>query len=184
MKIYTKSGDQGQTSLWGGGRVAKSHPRVGAYGTVDEANSAIGLALSFVPANEHMIHERLTRVQNELFQLGSELATQVGAKNSCALVSEVEISKMENEIDEMESVLEPLKNFILPSGSSAGAALHLARTIVRRSERECVDLLHSESIRPEAIQYLNRLSDYLFVAARYVNHILKQPEIKWTAPKI
>jgi cob(I)alamin adenosyltransferase len=183
MKIYTKSGDLGETSLWGGGRVMKSHPRVNAYGTLDEANSMLGLALSFIPNEESLIHERLIRVQNELFQVGSELATHFGAKNSCPFVGEPEIERLESEIDEMETSLPALQNFILPSGGSAGSALHLARTIVRRSERECVDLSHNEPIRPEVIQYLNRLSDYLFVMARRVNQLMGQPEAKWIPPK-
>jgi cob(I)alamin adenosyltransferase len=183
MKIYTKSGDQGETSLWGGSRVMKSHPRVNAYGTVDEANSMIGLSLSFFPANEPVIHARLIRIQNELFQVGSELATQNGASTSCPFVEDSEIARLEVEIDEMETALPALKNFILPNGSSAGAALHLARTIVRRAERECVDLGHNEPVRQELIRYLNRLSDYLFVMARFVNQVLGQSETKWLPPK-
>jgi cob(I)alamin adenosyltransferase len=183
MKIYTKSGDLGETSLWGGGRVKKSHPRVNAYGTLDEANSTIGLSLSLLPDEESVIGHRLTRVQAELFQVGSELATQAGAKNSCPFVSETEIQALEKEIDEMEGTLSPLKNFILPSGSPSGAALHLARTIVRRAERDCVDLDASLAVRPEVIRYLNRLSDYLFVMARYVNHVMRKTETPWIAPK-
>ena len=183
MKIYTKSGDQGETALWGGARVKKSHPRVGAYGTLDEANSMLGLALSFLPPSEIEVDERLNRIQSELFQVGSELATQKGAKNACVLVNSLQIERLEHEIDEMENGLEPLQNFILPSGSSAGSALHLARTIVRRSERECVELTEQEDLRPEVIQYLNRLSDYLFVMARFVNHRLKKTETKWFPPK-
>ncbi len=183
MKIYTKSGDQGETSLWGGGRVMKSHPRVNAYGTVDEANSMIGLALSFIPESEGVIRDRLVRIQNQLFQVGSELATQFDAKNTCPFVGDREINQLENEIDEMEASLTPLKNFILPSGSSAGSSLHLARTIVRRSERECVDLSHNEPLRQELVRYLNRLSDYLFVMARWVNQIMKSSETIWTSPK-
>ena len=183
MKIYTKGGDTGETSLWGGGRVLKSHPRVAAYGTLDETNSTLGLALSFLPSSETNIISQLTRVQNELFQAGSELATQEGAKNPCALVGASEIEALEKEIDSMESQLDPLQNFILPGGSSAGAAIHVARTMVRRAERECVQLSQMEKIRPEVIQYLNRLSDYLFVMGRFTNHQLKQPETKWIPPK-
>ena len=180
MKIYTKTGDKGETSLWGGSRVKKSHPRVSAYGTLDEANSVIGLALSFLPIEEAAIHNRLIRIQNEIFVAGSELATQPGTKTTIVLIEESEISQLEKEIDEMETQLEPLKNFILPSGSSAGSALHLARTVIRRAERECVELdSMGENLRPEVIRYLNRLSDYLFVAARHVNHVLKQTETKW-----
>lgn len=184
MKIYTKSGDLGETSLWGGARVQKSHPRVNAYGTLDEANSTLGLGLSFLPAEEVIIFDRLTRIQNELFQVGAELATPNGKKNSAALISETEIKKLESEIDEMDASLPALKNFILPSGSSAGSALHLARTIVRRAERECVALTGEDVARAEVIRYLNRLSDYLFVTARFVNQVLKKEETQWTVPKI
>jgi cob(I)alamin adenosyltransferase len=182
MKIYTKSGDLGQTSLWGGDRVKKSDPRVSAYGTLDEGNSTIGSALSFFPEAHLTLertHHELTQIQNELFQVGSELATQAGTKNACPLVTETEITRLEDEIDAMEKVLEPLKNFILPGGASAGAFLHLARTVIRRAERECVELNETHSLRPEVIRYLNRLSDYLFVCARFVNHELKSPETKW-----
>ena len=185
MKIYTKSGDAGETSLWGGNRVKKSHPRVNAYGTLDEANSMIGLALSFLPASQSLILERLNRVQNELFVVGSELATQAGTKSTIILIEEDAVKRLEAEIDEMEATLDPLQNFILPSGSSSGSALHLARTVIRRAERDCVDLrfTHGEDIRPQVIFYLNRLSDYLFVMARFVNKALGQPETKWIAPK-
>ena len=183
MKIYTKGGDLGETSLWGGSRVLKSHPRVGAYGTLDEANSALGMALAFLPAAETEVQAQLTRVQNELFQVGAELATQEGKKNSCALVSQTEIEILEKEIDAMEASLAPLQNFILPGGSTAGATIHLVRTIVRRAERECVELSRVEKIRPEVIQYLNRLSDYLFVMGRFINHRLDQPETKWVPPQ-
>ncbi len=186
MKIYTKSGDQGETALLGGNRVQKSHPRVSTYGTLDEGNSMIGLAISFLPPEATHTLARLNRIQNELFVLGSELATQAGAKSSISLLGASSVQQLESEIDEMETSLEPLKNFILPSGSSAGSALHLARTVIRRAERECVELKVSlnEEVRPEVIHYLNRLSDYLFVAARFVNKNLKKPETIWIAPKV
>ena len=182
MKIYTKSGDAGETSLWGGGRVSKSHPRVSTYGTVDEANSFLGFAISQIPAEGNETIARLTQVQHELFQVGSELATQAGAKNACALIDQAQINRLESEIDAMESVLPELRNFILPGGSAAGAALHLSRTVIRRAERECVEFGGHEPIRAELIQYLNRLSDYLFVAARYVNFRMNCPETKWVHP--
>ena len=181
MKIYTKSGDAGETSLWGGNRVKKSHPRVSAYGTLDEANSVIGLAISFIPESESTILARLNRIQNELFVVGSELATQQGVSSSIVLIDEKAVQQLELEIDDMEAQLEPLQNFILPSGSSAGSALHLARTVIRRAERECVELkLNSgENVRDEVIHYLNRLSDYLYVMARNVNKKLGKMETKW-----
>ncbi len=183
MKIYTKTGDQGETSLWGGGRVKKFDPRVSAYGTLDEANSTIGAALSFLPTSENEVLVQLTRVQNELFQVGAELATAQGKKNSCPFVTDAQIAHLEQEIDAMEKTLDPLQNFILPSGSNTGSMLHLARTIVRRAERECVHLSMDQALRPEVVQYLNRLSDYLFVMARYVNCRLGKPETKWFPPK-
>jgi cob(I)alamin adenosyltransferase len=183
MKIYTKTGDLGETALYGGTRVKKSHPRVNAYGTLDEANSILGLALSHLPEREYVIFERLTRVQNELFQVGAELATVEGKKNSCPLVSEVEIAMLEKEIDEMELSLAPLRNFILPGGASCGAALHLARTVVRRAERDCVELMQADPLRPEVVRYLNRLSDYLFVSARFVNHVMQKSETPWVPSK-
>ncbi|MBS1958895.1 MAG: cob(I)yrinic acid a,c-diamide adenosyltransferase [Bdellovibrionales bacterium] len=182
MKIYTKTGDKGETGLQGGSRVKKSHPRVSAYGTLDEANSMIGLGLSFLKTSAPVA--RLSRIQEELFQLGAELATAPGGKNSAAMMGAPEITRLEQEIDIMEKDLEPLKSFILPSGGSAGSAFHLARTIVRRAERACVELSGSETLRPELIQYLNRLSDYLFVVARYVNHLEGKPETKWIPKKV
>jgi cob(I)alamin adenosyltransferase len=183
MKIYTKSGDQGETSLFGGGRVMKSHPRVNAYGTLDEANSMMGLALALLGEGQAGFRAPLLRIQGELFQLGAELATPSGAKNSCALLGALEIEKLEHEIDALETGLEPLRNFILPGGGSAGAALHLARTMIRRAERECVDLSHNEPIRSEVVQYLNRLSDGLFVMARAVNQSGGHAEAKWLPPQ-
>ncbi len=182
MKIYTKSGDTGETSLWGGSRVSKSHPRVRTYGTVDEANCCLGVAIAHLPAEGSETIARLTRVQNELFQVGSELATQAGAKNACPFVGLIEIELLEKEIDSMETVLPQLQNFILPGGSPAGSALHLSRTVIRRAERECVEFGSHEPIRPELVQYLNRLSDYLFVSARFVNFKMKCPETKWVHP--
>ncbi len=185
MKIYTKTGDQGETSLWGGSRVLKNHPRVECYGTLDEANSMIGLALSFVPSHSPLqnLVKELSEIQSELFQVGAELATPSSAKNSIAGIEDSQIMRLETQIDAHESGLPALQNFILPSGSSIGSALHLARTIVRRAERQCVELSKQEALRPELIRYLNRLSDYLFVAARASNHGLNNPETPWIAKK-
>lgn len=182
MKIYTKTGDHGETSLFGGERVSKSHPRVQAYGTIDEANSTIGLALSFLPAEHQTTLERLHHIQAELFQVGGELASPKPPAY-LVLIANGDIERLEREIDEMESALAPLVNFILPGGKSAGATLHLARTIIRRSERECVELAKTDSIRDEVICYLNRLSDYLFVAARFVNAKQNTIEQPWKSRK-
>ncbi|GGH87508.1 cob(I)alamin adenosyltransferase [Pullulanibacillus pueri] len=176
-RIYTRSGDKGTTSLIYGKRVSKSDIRVEAYGTCDEANSMIGLALSYLdsidfadkPAFLSLFHE----IQTILFHAGSELATPEGKEVLWAVKSE-HITKLENRIDYYEEKLQPLKQFILPGGSPAGAALHVARTIVRRAERCAVAI--SEEVNPLALSYLNRLSDFLFVSGRYINHMLKKEE--------
>ena len=157
-----------------------------AYGTLDEANSTLGLALSHFPAEKssgiQALHARLILIQEEIFQVGSELASPKAPAN-LVLVSENEIVRLEKEIDEMEKSLEPLRNFILPGGLPSGATLHLARTMLRRSERECVELASIETVRPEVIRYLNRLSDYLFVAARYMNKLQNTGEHPWIPRK-
>ena len=180
MKIYTKTGDTGETSLFGGERVKKSHPRVQTYGTLDEANSTLGLAISLLPpgSEQATLQANLIRIQGEIFQIGAELASPK-MPASLVLVTSAEITQLEKEIDEMEKTLEPLKNFILQGGHPAGATLHLARTIIRRGERECVELTSIEPIRSEVVQYLNRLSDYLFVAARYLNRLQNTVEHPW-----
>jgi cob(I)alamin adenosyltransferase len=169
MKIYTRSGDKGKTSLLYGERVKKSDQRVEAYGTCDEANSAIGLALSLLVLDdqeaEKDIKETLNLVQTTLFYVGAELATPIGKKVMNA-VTEDHVRELEVCIDRWEENLKELKNFILPGGNSAAAALHMARTIVRRAERCAVDI---DQVNPIIISYLNRLSDLLFVAGRYVN---------------
>ena len=189
MKIYTKSGDQGTTALWGGMRVKKNHPRVAVYGTIDEANSMIGLAVSLLPKTEVLTIQRLTTIQSELFTLGSELATPPGVKTGMEVLEGASITRLEAEIDEMDQQIEPLRNFILPGGAQAAAAINLARAITRRAERECVNFLEQVSeteanaVRPEVIQYLNRLSDYLFVCGRWINHQFKETETKWAPRK-
>jgi cob(I)alamin adenosyltransferase len=169
MKIYTRSGDKGKTSLLFGERVKKSDLRVEAYGTCDEANSAIGLALSFLVLEdkeaEKDIRGTLYNVQTTLFYVGAELATPVG-KEVRWTVNEEHVREIEECIDRWEANLKELKNFILPGGHSAAAALHMARTIVRRAERCAVDI---DQVNPIIMAYLNRLSDLLFVAGRYVN---------------
>lgn len=168
MKIYTKAGDQGRTSLFGGKKVAKSNKRVSAYGTVDELNAVIGMAVA-EGGDSEPLHERLREIQEELFTLGCELATPPDKKLMTEPLASDAVKSLESAIDRMEESLEPLKNFILPGGTRTAAGLHMARTVCRRAEREVVELSASEKIRPELIQYLNRLSDYLFVAARFAN---------------
>ncbi|RWZ51325.1 cob(I)yrinic acid a,c-diamide adenosyltransferase [Halobacillus fulvus] len=171
MRIYTRSGDKGQTSLIYGNRVAKNDLRVEAYGTCDEANSAIGLALSHLRKEDwngkDAFMEEMQKIQTILFHVGAELATPKGKEVQWQLKQE-HIDAMERAIDEWDQDLAPLKNFILPSGHQASAGLHLARTVVRRAERTAVGL-GDEINNPLVITYLNRLSDLLFVAARYIN---------------
>jgi len=169
MKIYTRSGDKGTTSLVYGVRVAKNDPKVEAYGTCDEANSLIGLSASFLrdasfPEKEKFLAE-IRQIQTKLFHVGSELSTPEGKKVHWPIQKE-DVENLEKWIDEWDKKLAPLTNFILPGGHPAGAALHSARTIVRRAERCAVAL---ENVNPQVLAYLNRLSDYLFVAARFVN---------------
>lgn len=170
MKIYTKTGDKGTTSLVYGQRVSKSDVRVDAYGTCDEANSMIGMALSFLGKDNKewagQFKETMQKVQTAFFHVGAELATPAGKEVGWKLTQE-DITYLETMIDEWEKELEPLKQFILPGGSEASSALHVARTIVRRAERRAVQI---EEVNPLVIAYLNRLSDFLFVAARFVNH--------------
>ncbi|WP_026092394.1 cob(I)yrinic acid a,c-diamide adenosyltransferase [Calidifontibacillus oryziterrae] len=178
MKIYTKTGDKGTTSLIYGDRVSKTDPRVDAYGTCDEANSMIGLALSYLKKEtfdgKQEILEILHRIQTKLFHVGAELATPQGKEVKWS-VQENDITELEQTIDKWDARLPQLKNFILPSGHPAGAALHVARTIVRRGERKAVAI--GEGVNPLAVAYLNRLSDFLFIAARYVNNRLNEEEL-------
>lgn len=199
MKIYTKTGDQGETGLLGGARVPKDHLRIKAYGTLDELNASLGVALSQIEqdlatsslcqtgetrkAGLELMKGRLIRLQNELFQLGAELATPRGKKLFSDPIEEPAIADLESEIDQMESTLPPLKNFILPSGTLASSFLHLARTISRRAEREAIALNRNEPLRNTLLTYLNRVSDYLFVAARFANHIAGVTETPWTPRK-
>lgn len=179
MRIYTRSGDKGTTALVYGKRVAKNDARVEAYGTCDEANSMIGMALSFLHDVEwdkkEAFLEKLYRIQTVLFHVGAELSTPSDREVAWKLKAS-HITELEEQIDEWSEELPPLTQFILPSGHSASSSLHLARTIVRRAERMAV-VVQDELGESLAISYLNRLSDYLFVAARYVNHELGGQEI-------
>ena len=167
-KIYTRGGDKGETSLGGGGRVAKYDLRVRAYGTIDEANAVIGLARNHTKGDDDKI---LAAIQNDLFDLGADLCRPQGSdKEGGALrITAVQVKRLEDEIDAMNEDLEPLDSFILPGGTDAAAWLHLGRTVVRRSERLMCELAETESVNEEAIKYVNRLSDHLFVLARMVN---------------
>lgn len=171
-KIYTKTGDDGTTGLGDGSRVAKDSARVGAYGTVDEANSCIGLLLACdVPDGMRIL---LTSVQHQLFDLGGELCIP-----GHAAIFDADITALEQALDHHNAALPPLQDFILPGGGEAAARCHLARTIVRRAERETVTLGHHDSVRPQAIQYLNRLSDLLFVLSRVLARASGHGEVLW-----
>ena len=178
MKIYTKTGDAGETGLFGGGRVRKSHARVEAYGTVDELNALLGLARTHaLPAPAP---EWLETIQNHLFYLGADLATPSDAQVEGVVRLDAEsVHALEQAIDAMNELLPPLKSFILPGGTPAAATLHVARTVCRRAERVCVALGDAESINPTILVYLNRLSDFLFTLARWVNHHAGESEIRW-----
>ncbi len=173
-KIYTRTGDQGTTGLGDGTRVAKTHQRVAAYGAVDEANSAIGVVLA-VPGLPETVQTLLTRIQHELFDLGSELAVP-----GYRAMTQQHVDALENALDGLNEHLPPLKEFILPSGGPATAHCHLARTIVRRAEREVWKVAEAETLAPEVPQYLNRLSDLLFVVARVLVRHERGDEVMWT----
>ena len=179
-RIYTKGGDRGQTSLVGGQRVSKDSLRIECYGSVDELNAFMGMASVSAETEVPRLLPILRRVQNELFNLGSILATlpeNVHPKQP--RVTEVEIRQLEHEIDEMNAELVPLRSFVLPGGSRLNTELHACRTICRRAERIAVRLAREEEVPIEVIQYLNRLSDALFVWSRWVNHELKVSEVLW-----
>ena len=167
-RIYTRGGDKGQTSLGDGHRIGKHSHRVEALGAVDEANAAIGTARLYLKGDAD---DMLARAQNDLFDLGADVCVPTrGAKSKGALrVVASQVERIEREIDRMNSHLRPLESFVLPAGSHGATHLHMARTVVRRAERAVVRLAQAESVNPEAIKYLNRLSDHLFVMARHLN---------------
>jgi len=183
MKIYTKTGDGGETSLFGGGRVPKDDARVEAYGAVDELNAAIGLARAHAPAPE--IEGELARIQAELFAVGAELATPHEARAHGALpgVRGEWAEALERQMDRWDEMLPPLTAFILPGGTPVAAALHVARATCRRAERRAVALSHLAHIDPTVVVYLNRLSDFLFEAARAANRNSGVAETLWVPRK-
>jgi cob(I)alamin adenosyltransferase len=182
MKIYTRTGDDGTTGLLGKGRWGKDSPRIAAYGTVDELNAAIGVARASGPGED--ADARLERVQDDLFTLGAALADPDPSGKFHEMVGPDLPARLEREIDELESELPPLTQFILPGGSPAAAHIHLARTVCRRAEREAVRLGHDpgEAVPVNAVIYLNRLSDFLFVLARAVNQKAGIADIPWGGP--
>jgi cob(I)alamin adenosyltransferase len=182
MKIYTKTGDNGETSLFGGERIPKDALRIEAYGTVDELNSVLGIARSLQPHKS--ILKVLDSLQNDLFVVGADLATPVTTKNNYVpRIKKNNIHRLEKTIDTFQEHLKPLKTFILPGGSETASYLHLARTVCRRAERCTVRLSRNEDIGSFVIIYLNRLSDLLFVLARYANRIDNSDEIQWLGIK-
>ncbi len=179
MKIYTKTGDKGQTSLFGGARIPKNHIRIESYGTVDELNSHLGLLISHLD-NENTKALLLT-IQHQLFNIGSCLAIDPESDIKLPSVSESDIKVLEDHMDLYNEELPKLTNFILPGGSVANAQCHVCRTVCRRAERNTIALNTSDAIDPIIIKYLNRLSDYFFVLSRYISFLNKSPEILWVS---
>ncbi|MFA6541985.1 MAG: cob(I)yrinic acid a,c-diamide adenosyltransferase, partial [Bacteroidota bacterium] len=182
MKIYTKTGDRGETALFGGERVPKDALRIEAYGTVDELNSLLGIVRSLHP--EKKLDAILLKLQNELFAVGADLATPVAHRSTVIpRIRRSDAASLEKIIDRFEKPLQPLKAFILPGGSPVASYLHFARTVCRRAERHVVRLSRNEDIGVAVIVYLNRLSDLLFVLARYANYRERHEEPKWVSGK-
>lgn len=182
MKIYTRKGDSGETGLRGGARVAKDHLRIEACGTLDELNAAVGLVRSGQLPED--LDHLLERLQNELFEVGAELAAPRPAAGGALTIGAGHVQSMEQEIDRLQESLPPLKQFILPAGTPAAAALHLARAICRRAERRLVTLSRSdEQVSSHVLAYMNRLSDLLFVAARAANAQAGRPDDPWRKPE-
>lgn len=181
MKIYTKTGDDGTTGLFGGERVSKANLRVHAYGTIDELNSVLGVARALT--DDDALDAILAELQNELFVLGADMATPArpqGDKPTTLRMPEGSAARLEGVIDHCEADLAPLRNFILPGGAPAAAQLHLARTVCRRAERVSVEVHNrGTTLNPEILLYLNRLSDLLFVLGRWANHRAGREEVAW-----
>ena len=178
--LYTRTGDAGTTALFGGGRVAKDSPRVEAYGCVDELNSALGVAAAFV--RQRTLLRILHEIQNELFNIGSELASETGKAAAAGQLfkeADAKVAELERLIDEYDARLPALRTFVLPGGSKGAALLHLCRAVCRRAERAVVRLGRHEQVNPAIGMYLNRLSDLLFVLARYVNKADRRAETPW-----
>lgn len=198
MKIYTKTGDNGTTGLFAGGRVPKDHPRIAAYGSVDELNALLGLVATEARHAQHCLGENekadttqlvllekvIHQAQHDLFSLGAELATPEPDKHGTKILKEADVARLESWIDELDGKLPPLTNFILPGGSALAGWLHWARTVCRRAEREVVHLSHQDDVADceLIIVYLNRLSDLLFVMARAANQSIGIADVAWKKP--
>jgi cob(I)alamin adenosyltransferase len=181
-KLYTRTGDRGQTSLFGGRRVAKDDLRVAAYGTIDELNSFLGLAAATV--RQRAVAHDLRSIQNELFNIGAELASEKPVRRAKGGAGVLRLQpasahRLEQLIDRYDARVPPLRTFILPGGTQAAALLHVARTACRRAERELVALSRREAVNPAVLAYVNRLCDLLFALARYVNKAARRPEVAW-----
>ncbi|MEI8365234.1 MAG: cob(I)yrinic acid a,c-diamide adenosyltransferase [Parachlamydiaceae bacterium] len=189
MKIYTKTGDKGETSLFTGQRVPKNDPFIEALGAVDECNSFLGAALSAFPQTPdmHQVRDQIETIQHALFDVGAAIATPRSTANNSKIektrFDEEEIKIIESWIDAMESKLPPLHAFILPGGHSSGALLHIARSVCRRAERRVLPLYRNADVSDTVLIYLNRLSDYLFSVSRYVNFLTSTPETQWIPHK-
>lgn len=186
-RIYTKTGDAGTTALGTGERVPKTSPRIAAYGTVDETNASVGVARIHLAGQEPEVDAMLLRVQNDLFDLGADLCVPDRGEKlpyEPLRIADAQVKRLEDEIDKMNAELDPLRSFILPGGTPAAAQLHVARTISRRAERLMVELssLSGETVSAPALKYINRLSDFLFVASRYVNDRGKS-DVLWVPGK-
>jgi cob(I)alamin adenosyltransferase len=188
-KVYTRRGDGGETDLVGGRRVAKDSPRIAAYGTLDELNAAVGLARALNAgggartAAGRELDAILRRLQNEIFDLGGELATPADAfQPGMFRVGSAEVEALEATLDRCQRDLAPLRSFVLPGGGPVSAALHVARTICRRAERDVLHLMQQEEIGPWPLAYVNRLSDLLFVLSRWIGHHRREPEFLWERP--
>ena len=188
MKLYTRTGDDGSTGLFSGQRVSKDHPRVEAYGTVDELNACIGLAGAACDP-DRSLHARFIEIfselQSRLFDIGADLATPEGAKHEAKVlrIADEHVQEAERWIDEIDGGNEPMKSFIMPGGTELSARLHVARTVCRRAEREMIRLSHSEPVGEGAIRYVNRVSDLLFAMARRANADAGIADVKWVPAK-
>lgn len=179
MKIYTKTGDEGETGLFGGARVSKASLRVETYGEVDELNSTVGWAR--VPVSDPDLDALLNQIQNDLFEVGAELGSTAERKQKSAmpLIAEPQVEALERAIDKYQESPPPLTSFVLPGGSESAARFHIARCVCRRAERSLVALGAQETLRGELLRYMNRLSDLLFVLARFANHTASVEDIPW-----
>ncbi len=179
MKIYTRQGDQGHTGLFDGTRVSKDHWRIETYGTVDELNSTLGLAIAM--CIEPALQTLLLKIQHQLFDLGADLATPVDSPNAHRVrrISPADTEFLEKQIDLADARLTPLREFVLPGGTMPAAQLHVARTVCRRAERRLVTLMQHEKLDPQPLIYLNRLSDLLFILARLANHLENKMDVPW-----